>query len=266
MRRPVSATLLVTNALSGLLVGIGVLATRDAEPVHLPPPVDVMLVDNEIRYRPNPAHPLNNEAGFRGGEIPPKSDGVTRIVFLGDSSTYSSHRDGYVERLGELHGNGCEFINAASSSMDVLDMYVRYERDVLPLDPDIVVVALPSAHFVVRRPSIGVDLLAFGLEHLAALASEQGDALYLIAMPITRDTSVKTWPTLWGHDATAEEAYLARLYAVMRESGIPVLDAASAIGWTDEMFDDQIHLSANGYQWLAEWLDSQMFRAVCSSS
>lgn len=267
MRRVLFALLVLLNLALGAVLGLTGWGYRESLRAAMPAPSDVFVIDRELGYAPNPAHPLNNPQGFRGTPFRiEKSDGVTRIVFLGDSSTYGSQRDGYVEQLGQKHSGRCEMINGASSALDVLTLYVRYERDVLPLDPDIVVVALPSAHFTKWRPSIGSGLLAFGLDRIKALASQNGQSLYLIAMPVTRSSEVKRWPVGWGPVSQAtEEAYLADLYQVMRDSGVPMLDAANEIDWPTHFFRDQIHLHEDGYDQMTGWLDEQLFAGLCSN-
>lgn len=264
LRRRPFIPMLISNALSGLLVGIGVLVTRNLTPAQSEPPMDNLMVDRELVLVPNPEHPLNNSMGFRGKEFEiEKAPGITRIAFFGDSSTYTTHEPGYVERLGERYPDRCETINAASPAYDILDILVRYERDVLPLDPDVIILALPGAHAVRRRPSIGVDLLAFGLQHIADLAADREQEVYILDMPMNWGGD-NPGTVRWGiAEPIVIEAYLEDLRGVMRESGIQVLDAR-VLNLPASLFYDELHLVDEGHRRLAEWLDQRVFAEMCT--
>jgi lysophospholipase L1-like esterase len=75
-----------------------------------------------------------------------KMNKPTRVVFFGDSITEAGVRpNGYISQMRELlHVDGKEasheLIGAGISGNKIYDLYLRYERDVLPQKPDIVVI------------------------------------------------------------------------------------------------------------------------------
>jgi len=258
------ATKLLLAGIAFLVIGL-LVSIYSHRAKTMPP--DLLVTDRELGWRPNPAHDWNNAHGFKGADFPDvKPAGITRIVFLGDSSTYQNvEPQGYVEMLADWHqGENCELINAAVPRSDAIDIYVRYERDVLPLNPDVVIAAMPASTFGQHRPSSGPDILQIGLNHLKEVTAAYGQQLYLLEMPIDLSGDVPATTIAWEPSGAAEKTiYLDRLYAVMENSGIPSLNAA-ALPWTTEEFRNAVHLSTSGYESLARWLDEELIAGLCT--
>lgn len=251
----------------GMAIGLGISSQtqRIVHPAILPP--DLVISDRELRWVPNPEHPWNNSLGFRGDEIPlEKPAGIIRIAFLGDSTTFNvRERDGYVEMLNKWHqGEGCDFINAAVPGLDAAAIYARYERDVLPLEPDVVIAALPALQYYKIRPSIGADILRVILKDMADLASAHEETFFVLAMPINLSSEVPPVPIAWGPaDLEVQEEYHRALYEVMQESGDSLLDARQ-LQWQAEEFRDSTHLTDDGLYHLAQWLDGELIAELCA--
>lgn len=91
----------------------------------------------------------SNALGFRGGEVAvPKPDGVTRIVCLGGSTTYSyavADGEDYPSQLERalaerLPGRAIEVVNAGVESYTSAESLANLMFRVLDLQPDVVVV------------------------------------------------------------------------------------------------------------------------------
>jgi lysophospholipase L1-like esterase len=254
------------NGVLGIaLLSLVLVAYRRVDP---PPTVDFNAPDRELRIVPNPAHPYNNSLGFRGEEFGlEKSAGTTRIVFLGDSATYSILSVSYVGVLNQRYRESrCEFINAAVTTYDAVDMSIRYERDVVPLNPDIVIGVLPTAHFIRHRPSVGLGLLEVGLRHMDEIAKQEGDDLWLIMMPILIGSNLDYISPYWGDAANAalevEMGYADSIKQIMTEHSERLLDV-SAADWSTALFYDRYHFNEAGHQAFAAWLGEQVFREMC---
>ena len=89
-----------------------------------------------------------NSRGFRGWELRTDKKGVTRIVCLGGSTTYGSgqnQRDTYPQilqdKLDEKWGaHRYEVINAGQPGFNLSCLIPYTEREIISLDPDIVLV------------------------------------------------------------------------------------------------------------------------------
>lgn len=91
-----------------------------------------------------------NELGFRDNrtQVPPKQEGVFRIVVLGDSFTTSAgvpfeqiYSSLLEQRLSENPGN-IEVINLATGGYNIIQYQLVLEEAGLPLDPDLILVGL----------------------------------------------------------------------------------------------------------------------------
>jgi hypothetical protein len=252
----------LNGALGIALLSLVLVAYRRIDP---PPTVDFNAPDRELRVAPNPEHPYNNSLGFRGEEFGlEKSAGTTRIVFLGDSATYSILSVSYVGILNQqYHESRCEFINAAVTTYDAVDMSIRYERDVAPLDPDIVIGVLPTAHFIRHRPGVGLGLLEVGLRHMVDIAKQEGDELWLMAMPILIGSELDYISPYWGNAALeVETSYADGIERELVETGARVIDA-SAVEWSTDLFYDRYHFNQEGHQAFAAWLGQNIFADMC---
>jgi lysophospholipase L1-like esterase len=75
-----------------------------------------------------------------------KMNKPTRVVFFGDSITeYGVRPSGYISQMREMltaagKNTTHELIGAGISGNKIYDLYLRFERDVLPQKPDIVVI------------------------------------------------------------------------------------------------------------------------------
>ena len=114
----------------------------------------------------NPAFRINSH-GFRGPEIPPvKTDGVRRIVCLGDSGTFGIWGDGtadepriqphgyphYLARIARSHrDDAVEVINAGVIGYSSSHGLRQLVTQLLPLDPDIVTVRFAFNDSVLSR-------------------------------------------------------------------------------------------------------------------
>lgn len=105
-------------------------------------PADAPLVpDEELGYVLNPALPGMNSLGFRGPEVPPKSDaGIARLLVLGDSIAYGegAFPDGLRERLARREGGAVEVVNAAVPGYTIHQERLYFERRLGSVDADLV--------------------------------------------------------------------------------------------------------------------------------
>lgn len=94
---------------------------------------------------PEPNTPITNNKGFRGRPwVGKKAPGVLRIASLGDSCTLGG-QESYSERLDRLlrealHTNKYEVLNGGVGSSSTYQMLQIFEREILPMKPDVVVV------------------------------------------------------------------------------------------------------------------------------
>lgn len=101
-----------------------------------------LVADPLLGYRLNPAHPDVNALGVRHAELEvAKPRDLFRVLVLGDSVAWG--QDGFVtrlrERMHELHAGPAEVINAAIPGYTTYQQRHLLERDLLPLEPDLVI-------------------------------------------------------------------------------------------------------------------------------
>ncbi len=105
--------------------------------------------DENVGWVPRPGFTYQaahiNSLSFRGDEITlEKPDGITRIVSIGDSTTFGvldqlSYPERLNNRLQECH---YQVINAGVEAYNSFYALNRFQYDILPLDPDIVTVTI----------------------------------------------------------------------------------------------------------------------------
>jgi DNA-binding beta-propeller fold protein YncE len=100
------------------------------------------LSDRDVEVR-------TNALGYRGEDVPPKTDRDFRILFLGDSITvadYADENETYPARVGQrlkpLSSRHIEVVNGAVSSIDLRSEFMILMETGLSVKPDIVVVGL----------------------------------------------------------------------------------------------------------------------------
>jgi len=94
----------------------------------------------------NPQNPVNSY-GFRGPEILDKTQGTTRIVCLGGSTTYGlslDYSDSYPKLLQDSLNRACgdrryEIINAGIPAFKLPNIIALVENEILALRPDIII-------------------------------------------------------------------------------------------------------------------------------
>lgn len=97
-----------------------------------------VIADPELGYRLNPAHSETNSLGLRNPEIElHKPSGVKRLVVVGDS--VSADPEGYVTLLRRQLAGQFEVINGAVPGYTTYQERLLFEKHLLPLEPDLVV-------------------------------------------------------------------------------------------------------------------------------
>ncbi len=104
---------------------------------------DWLVTDPDLGYRLNPEAETVNSLGIRGPEVSmPKPPGRYRIVVMGDSVAWP--KGGFVPLLGDQlqapAGTTVEMINAGIPGYTTYQERVLLERDMLALEPDLVLV------------------------------------------------------------------------------------------------------------------------------
>lgn len=251
--------------MTGLLLGWLSLAANPAATAPLP---TQWVNDPLVRYSPNPDHPLHNSLGFRGPE--PQESARRTIVVLGDSGSYVSSPGGYVELLhDEYAAQGCDILNASVQAYDIVQMYGRFERDVLPLQPDAVILSPLGGQWARWQPALGEDVLRLTLDRFAASAAAHDIPLVVLALPVTRTIEGVPLPrAAWDElsDEPTRVAYLETLRVVLLSTDIPSFDGRAAARWTADDYVDGSHLSQQGHQKLADWLDKELIYDLCGEA
>ncbi len=137
--------------LAALLTGtvIGLLLAEGVVRLFMPAPGAVKAVQ-ELR---------SHERFLRPGQVPAAKTGQLRIAFLGDSYVYGQGVD-YSrifsmqtgERLQRLNpGRRIEILNFGKQGADTMDELEILKKDILPYDPDIVVLGFVLNDFTYRQ-------------------------------------------------------------------------------------------------------------------
>ena len=136
-----------------------------------------VISDPDLGYRLNPEHPNNNSLGLRNPEISiRKPVGTKRILVLGDSVAAAA--DGFVTILRQRLKDRVQVINAAVPGYTIYQERHYLERDLLRLEPDLVVLQYctnDNHKFLHRFDSEGQFLITE--EARRALVPDQRDAL-----------------------------------------------------------------------------------------
>ena len=121
---------------------------------RMKPHVDTRVVNpfNKIEVEKNVTFRLHsNSDGFRGDEIPAKQPGVTRIVTIGDSSTFGwgaepEHTFQHIleTKLNERQPGRYEIINLGIPGQDSRHGLGMLRHYALPLQPDLLVISYGS--------------------------------------------------------------------------------------------------------------------------
>ena len=137
------------------------------------------LHDPELGYRLNPEKEGFNSLSFRGPqEIPEKTPGRTRILFVGDSVAWDA--DGFVARiaraLDQVEPGRAEILNAAVPGYTTHQERVFLERLVGPIRPDVVVLeyCLNDNHRFLHRLTEDGGWLLTGEARAALLPEGEG--------------------------------------------------------------------------------------------
>lgn len=175
-----------------------------------------------------------------------------RIVFLGDSITEQNLWTAYVEAflVSRLPGSRLVFTNVGVGGNRVEDAIARFGRDVVPLQPTVVVVALGmnDGRYVAPDPEIRRAYVA-GQAKLAELIAATGAREILITpSPVNPRHALYLRPyneTLAGLTQALADAAIAR--------SIPLVDVFTpARAWLEEsaqpqsLTNDGVHLTAVG--------------------
>lgn len=265
MRKSILMFLAGMAAFALLSWGVAVL---DAQPQAVAAESQGALKDDpELGFVPHPAFPQHNQLGMVGMDVLLiKPVTVRRIVFIGDSTLYDPRYVDFPEILAAQYNRlgRCEFINASFQGFDVMRTYVRYERDVLPLNPDVVFVMTGGVDWSVRRPSIGLPVYAAAAQAMADLADEHNHRLVMTAPPITTDEAVAPVVPRWATANYARdlEAYFSAQHAALVASGADVLPYP-LLDWGADDFRNSTHLSEQGHRKMADWLDSHLIVEMC---
>ena len=206
----------------GLLVALEGLAALRYTPTYFPQPVE----DGTFRLDPWLGHALRadsqtpyriNRLGFRGEEFPvQKPDGERRVVLLGDSITFGwellSEQEPYPAVLQSFLPDSTRVINAGVPSYTSLQVLRHLERDVWPLDPDVlaVLVGWNDIAFALRAD------WAPGLE-LRAWIPRVNPALWQFAVALTHPGQSQRRSTPL--PAVALYAYRQHLERIVAEAG-----------------------------------------------
>ena len=135
-----------------------------------------ILPDPELGYRLNPAHESINSLGMRNAEVSPKKpQGLRRIIVVGDSVAWPPNS--FVKRLGERLENA-EVINASVPGYTTYQERAFFERDLLALDPDLLIVqyCINDNHRFLHNFNAKRGML-FTEEARRVLLPEEGDPL-----------------------------------------------------------------------------------------
>ena len=136
-----------------------------------------VLADPELGYRLNPANPTTSSLGLKNPEIEiRKPSGVKRLIVVGDSVT--ADPNGYVAIMRDQLAGQYEVINAGVPGYTTYQERLFLERDLLALEPDIVVLqyCLNDNHRFLHRFGPEGRLLITE-EARRALLPETGDPL-----------------------------------------------------------------------------------------
>ena len=136
-----------------------------------------ILPDPLLGYRLNPTRENINSLGMRNAEVSPaKPEGLERIIVIGDSVAWPSN--GFVKRVGDRLAGRAEVINAAIPGYTTYQERMFFERDLLALDPDLLVVqyCLNDNHRFLHNFNAKSGML-FTEEARRVLLPEEGDPL-----------------------------------------------------------------------------------------
>jgi lysophospholipase L1-like esterase len=149
--------ILITIIMFGLAeVGLRFYVQYIVKPVHGSGHDPWEISDPEMGFKLKPGYHNEersiyiNSHGFKGAEILEKTDGIYRIVALGDSTTFGLNtQDGnYPAILQTLlnlaKAEDCnlqfEVINAGVEGYNSGQIFLHFQRDVIPLEPDMILV------------------------------------------------------------------------------------------------------------------------------
>lgn len=125
-----------------------------------------------------------SKAGIRSGA----ENATCRIALLGDSHTFGLELQ-FEETWGyllERHMPECQVLNFGVSGYSLGQMYLRYKRDVLPFQPDIVILALSSNSTNRTMGVYGLTMFSNGIPWAHPRLGITGTGLTPINQPLPR--------------------------------------------------------------------------------
>ncbi|MBV8720111.1 MAG: SGNH/GDSL hydrolase family protein [Chloroflexi bacterium] len=200
-----------------------------------------------------------NSLGFRGREIVmPKPGGTYRVVALGDSTTFGPREAecAYPYALADLlQARDIEVINAGIEGYRTERAQVHLERDVLPLQPDLIIVFIGWDDLYQVDPfTDGTESASLQLSPLQrvlswSVAAQTFRRVYyehlstpsgaLLSGPGARDRFIETyWPNEYAD-------HLHRIFAAAHAAGADVL----ALTWPTLLDDDMSAWAASRIQY-----------------
>lgn len=194
---------------------------------------------------------------FRPDLLPVPYDGA-RVVILGDSTI------GEPAAVLALHNAPpCEVVYGAAAGFGGPETFMRYVRDVIPVEPTAVLVQFTAAHLFYRRPEVAADTLAVYVREMVRAADDAGHALIFLSPPVSVDEPVAQIGLAWGSVTRQEHAALLdELAAVIADNGGAVVDAPDMFGADD--FSNTTHLNEQGRDSYAAWIQETIINDFCS--
>lgn len=209
--------------------------------------------DDELGYslRPNFEYEAIhiNSLGFRGREISvEKPIGVRRIAVLGESTSFGLLDTPSYSEMLDAHYQPCgiEVINAAVEGYNAEQVYKHFQRDVVPLDPDFIIVYEgwnDIYEFDPKNPKAGTSeaTLLSKLASNSHLIKHSLRFLYFDLMPrLNAESTPAAYEAYYPqHLAT----YLTNIVELAQHEGIPValVTLPSAIGRNNDVLHFPIH-------------------------